>query len=40
MLNDEINIKKSIKRKKIKDDFFLKKKKTLTGIIMKPELIK
>jgi len=28
MLNDEINIKKSIKRKKIKDDFFKKKKNT------------
>jgi hypothetical protein len=27
MLNDEINKKKSIKRKKIKDEFFLKKKK-------------
>jgi hypothetical protein len=36
MLNDEINKKNLLK----KNEFFFLKKKTLTGIIMKPELIK
>jgi len=38
MLKDKINKKNYIKRKKNKR--WIKKKKTLTGIIMKPDLVK